>query len=139
MKVSLGMIDPAVVQLLSFVFQVTITIIGVVIWLTKMETRITKAIQDAKDETEQKISGTREDALAKLEMVERGAGEVASALRAKIHEVELYIRDNFVSKASFTLVLEGVKTDFTRYHTEIKAGLDNIQSRMIRTEKNGHS
>lgn len=74
-----------------------------------------------------------DDDARNFEAVRREFGEVATALRTKVQEVELYTRDNFVRRESLQAVLhqynESLGTmigDLKEWMVRIEARLDNI-------------
>lgn len=60
--------------------------------------------------------------------VRREFGEGLSALRAKIHEVELFIRDTYVRRDSFSLVV-------TRIEEMIKLSMDKMDAKLDKLEE----
>lgn len=73
------------------------------------------------------MSDHREDMDKELGTVRREFGEVATALRQKIHEVETWSRDEFVRKKSFDVVIDGLRGD-------LKSIGDKIEARLLRME-----
>jgi len=84
--------------------------------LTNTQLALQKAIGEAKDEID-----------ARVERESRVYGEIASALRQKIQDMELYVRDNFVRKDTFSPLMSKLEND-------IRGVGDRIEARMIRME-----
>lgn len=76
--------------------------------LSRIETALRKEIQTSRDETDDRI-----------ERQGRQFGEIIAALRQKITEVELYIRDNFVRKPSFEAVMARIEKILERLEEKI--------------------
>lgn len=84
-----------------------------------------------RDELKDVINANRQELEKKLDeetdTVRHEFGETISALREKLTQVELYIRDNYVSKNSFNTVLE-------RILAELKSVSDRFENRFIKLE-----
>lgn len=57
-------------------------------------------------------------------------GETVSAIRAKITEMELWNRDNFVSKGTFQTVVEQIRQSWQRFEDKIDKRLDRIDAKL---------
>jgi len=96
-------------------------LIGAGIWqLGRMEIAIREEIATHKLENEEKIN-----------LAIRNVGETYSAVREKIREVELYMRDNYMRRDSFQMVVnditqtqrqltESINTQFRRLENKIE-------------------
>ena len=84
-----------------------------------------------RDELKDAINANRVELEHKIDIetdtIRREFGETISALKEKLTQVELYIRDNYVSKNSFSTVLE-------RILSELKSISDRFENRFLRME-----
>lgn len=79
-----------------------------------------------------------EDA-ARFEQVRRETGEVVSAIRTKLTEVEIYARDTFVRRDSFAAALSQQQTLLTTMIADLKGWMGRIERRLDRAAGNGES
>ena len=84
-----------------------------------------------KDELEEDLVRQLDKAMKKpvndIETLEIRTGELGHALREKINQVELFVRDEFVRKETFNLVTD-------RISLEVKGLGDRLESRQLRME-----
>lgn len=99
----------------------TISIIVAGVWkLTTVRDELKDAITGNRLELEKKMDD-------EMEEIRRQFGETITALREKLTQIELYIRDNYVSKNSFNTVLD-------RILVEMKSISEKVESRFLRME-----
>jgi hypothetical protein len=84
-----------------------------------MEKRLSIAITAVKTDLEE-----RQDKAA------REHGEALSALRQKIHEVEMWARDTFVRRDSFLAVVNEVKSGFNDLGKRIEQRLERMEEKI---------
>lgn len=87
--------------------------------LSTMEQSLRVSINEAKNEIED-----RQDRMT------RDAGETASAIRQKIHEIETWARDEFVRKNSFELVLSRTERVMGEQFGKIDARLERMETKL---------
>ena len=87
--------------------------------IADMEARLRNDIIEAKTELE-----TRQDTST------RENGEGLAAIRQKVHEVEMWIRDTFVRRDSFLQVIAEVKTGFNDLGTRLEKRLDRMEEKI---------
>lgn len=107
----------AVIQLL---LNIGIAIVGATWGIAKVEATVDKA-----------IAKHRTDFDDKLAVQQQQAGEVATALRTKIHELELWARDTFVRRDSFLTVINEVRNGIGDLGKQIDRRLARIEGRLI--------
>ncbi len=73
------------------------------------------------------ITENRQAVDDEINRVRRETGETAAAIRAKIVEVELWGRDNFVKRDLFSAAMERMETNVTNMG-------DRIEARLLRME-----
>lgn len=95
----------------------TITILATGIW----------KLGEVKDDLKEEMIEHRDDTSKEVAILRREVGETMTAFRNKITEVELYIRDTYVSKPTFDVNIE-------RILTEVRSINANIDNRFIRME-----
>src|SRR5689334_15871740 len=74
----------------SLALNIGIAVVGATMGIAKIK----DAVRDAMDEH-------RDEFDAKIEQLGRNFGETAAAIREKVHQVEVWARDEFVRKQSF--------------------------------------
>lgn len=107
--------------------------------ISDLTLQITKDRAQDRAELEEAARTKAEAVERKLELaldgVMRGGGDGLAAMRQKIHDVEMYIRDQFLRKESAREMITEVKD-------AVKGFRDAVEGRLIRMEnkldKNGH-
>jgi hypothetical protein len=95
--------------------------------LGKSRQKLVEKIDEVKLELERKINEDTETAVHDF-------GETVSAIRTKINEVELWNRDNFVSKSTFNTVQDQWRVWFTRFEDKIDKRFDQIDAKLSKKE-----
>jgi len=85
--------------------------------------KVNEKIDKAVLELESKIDDENDTVKAQF-------GETVTALREKIRETELWNRDNFVSKQTFTLVMQEMRTSWQRFEDKLDKRLDTIEAKI---------
>lgn len=116
-----------IVGTLGFVLNIVVLSIGGTWKLSRVEASIRQSVSDHRKEIDTEIMGVRKDFSDDLTVMRREFGETGAAIRAKINEVELFMRDEFVRKRSFEAVLNEVRGD-------IKGMGDKLEARLLRME-----
>lgn len=102
--------------------------VAAVVGLTWGVGRVKDQVKDhLKDDIDNLIAAIAE---AELKM-ERRAGEMGSALREKITQVEFFVRDNYVREKDFDMVIQTMNTRFDRLQDvldRMNEKLDNMRS-----------
>lgn len=91
--------------------------------------------------TDEKIAEKERTATSELAALERrmqadidntikNFGETMSAFRTKINDVELWNRDNFVSKLTFQTVVGDMKRSWERFEDKLSKRLDIIDEKL---------
>lgn len=108
----------SLVAIVAFILNLIVTVAGGMYFLAqiKWETReYAKTLVDVTAKELDKIIKQVDTELHRRIVAEsRNAGEAAAALRTKIHELELYIRDNFPSKNTFDLLIDDMRQRLIR-------------------------
>lgn len=103
----------------AFVLTAIGTVAGVVWKLTRVELRLIEKITSARAEIDDH-----------LERQAREFGEVASALRTKVHEVEVWARDTFVRRDGFYKVKEELTAELKSVAAQINQRIDRLVDSM---------
>lgn len=112
----------------SFIFMILTGVVGMLLRNSMLEMRneiakitldLTKAITALARELDDRIDSHR-----------REFGETAAALRAKITEVEIWARDNFVRRDSFYKVTGDLSTDIKDMGASITTRLDRMEGKI---------
>jgi hypothetical protein len=90
------------------------------IWkLSRLEVSLNAAIDASGKEIDERI-----------ERQSREFGEVASALRAKITDVELYVRDTYVRRDSFTQFAEQLTKQVDGFNMRVEQRLERMEQKI---------
>jgi deoxyadenosine/deoxycytidine kinase len=109
----------AIVAACALGFSIATTVLGILQRLSMLQMKAELAIA---------ISQSRDEIYDRIEQQGREFGEIATALRIKIVEVELYVRDNFVRKETFVPLMAKIEID-------VRAIGDRIETRLLRMEQ----
>lgn len=110
---------PIAIAAAVFLLQFIGTIIAGVRAFAKLEANLRSAINEASKEVDERI-----------ERQAREFGEVVSAMRQKIQEVELYGRDHYVSKETFTMLVAELKMGIERLGDRMEEGVRRMEAKI---------
>lgn len=82
------------------------------------------------EKVEEKIESHRIIFDGEMDTVRREVGEIATAIRSKIQEVELFTRDTFVRRDSFMEAMRGFGTDMRSQFDKIDARLERMEAKI---------
>jgi hypothetical protein len=106
------------------------------------ETKTLRLAAELRAETEKRFETARRDRSAEIDLAGRAYGEVANALRQKIHEVETWSRDNFVREQVFQNFLESLtksnenlRADMNSNYQQLNKKLDDFILAMSRRDQ----
>lgn len=89
-----------------------------VVWSVRYEVRIMKhdiqGVAQRQEALESQIRNLDNSMVNQFDRVERELGETIAAMREKVTQVELYMRDNFVRKETFHITLAELKGSILR-------------------------
>jgi|SRR5579885_1687512 len=105
--------------------------------LNELNEKHTEALIEFKSENSKAHEELEKRLTDKIEEATRRYGEALTALREKITQVELWNRDNFVSKGTFRTVVEDFKTMSEKSDNRIDLRLDRMERKIdlvLRTE-----
>lgn len=106
--------------IVSLALNVGVALVGATWGISRVESKITTATQTV-------IECHRKKFDDEIDVIKNQFGETIIALRQRISDVELWNRDNFVRKESFSSVIDSMKSDVN--------GLgDRIEARLLRME-----
>lgn len=110
------------------------SLIGTAVGLTW---RLSVVAREIREEADEKIKAvdTRCDLLA--DVLRREFGETAKAALQKIHELEIWSRDEFVRKQSFVIVNQETRQAIQDQGDRIEKRLDRMENKL--DTLNGHS
>jgi ribosome-associated translation inhibitor RaiA len=80
------------------------------------------------------IKDTERGSLDRAETLRLETGEMGSALRTKIHEVEVYLRDKYVPKESFDFVVNRMENLIDRMTEKLENKIDKAVERFQRPQ-----
>lgn len=103
-------------------------------WFHKSKEDTDKKIEDTKTEFNLKIEAVRNEFKSDNRVNLHDWGEALSALRTKMNEMELWNRDNLVSKTTFGTVLTDVKDMIKSFKADLEKRFDKIDERLKQKE-----
>lgn len=109
------------------VLQTIALIIGGVWALAKTEKALNEQVSEHKLETESRLNQTL-----------REVGENFTAMRQKVTEVELYMRDHFVQKDAFQAIVSQIMSDMKSIGDRIETRLLRMESKIDRANHDGN-
>lgn len=117
-----GMADQTlllIVGALGFVVNITVLAVGGVWKLSRVEQAIRETVTDHREEIDREFVTLRSELQQNL-----------LAIRQKVTDVEIWGRDNFVKKDTFTQVVTGIRDDLKGVGDRIEARLLRMESKM---------
>jgi hypothetical protein len=93
--------------------------VGLAIRVTWLLSRIEKSLRD---DMRKDVSRLEKEAVVRGESYRQEFGETAAAIRQKIHDVEVFSRDHFVSKDSFEAVV-------SRFERTVEKMTDRLETK----------
>lgn len=111
----------AIVAASALIFNVITAIVAMLLRqsMLSMKVELGKAISEARAEIDERVDRQARD-----------FGEIATAMRAKIHEVEMWSRDTFVRRDSFHKVSEDLTSSIGKFGDKIEARLERMEGKI---------
>lgn len=103
----------------------------------RMNAALQRAIHAAKLDSAKEFSELRTEISLMLDSRSREFGEVGIALRNKIQEVELYIRDNYVRRDSFNEVTARIAADLAADVARVETHLTRLEGKIDKWTPSG--
>jgi hypothetical protein len=97
--------------------------------VSKSETEMRSDMDAQVDNLQRDIARLDRDAIARGDTYRQEFGETASAIRQKLHDVEVFTRDHFVSKDSFELVVGRLEKSIEKLGDKIEDKLERFFQR----------
>ena len=107
------------VLVLGFPINLGVIIFGGAWKLSRLEVSLSTAIEKSRKEIDDRI-----------EVLKREFGETNAAVRSKIHEVEIWARDNFMRRDGFYKVQEQLSSEIKTVRDEMKSDLRRIEEKI---------
>lgn len=105
-----------------------LAVVGYAIKLTWQASRVEKALRD---DLRKEVSRLEREAVVRGDTYRQEFGETAAALRQKIHDVEVFSRDHFVSKDSFETVV-------SRFERTVEKLTDRLENKFDKAVEHFH-
>lgn len=106
------------------------TIVGMIVKTTRSISK-TESYMDAQVENLQRdVARLEREAMARGDIYRQEFGETAAALRTKIHEVEVFARDHFISKDTFTSTIGRFEKALDNLGDRIEKRFDKFAERI---------
>jgi hypothetical protein len=81
------------------------------------------------DNVQRDIKTMERDSLARAETLRHETGEMGSAIRQKIHDVEMFTRDTFVRKDTFEAVMTRIEKSIDKLGDRLEEKIDKMKGR----------
>lgn len=108
-------------------------VVGYAIKLTWQVGRIEQEVRDDMDaqidNVQRDIKTMERDSLARAETLRHETGEMGSAIRQKIHDVEMFTRDTFVRKDTFEAVMTRIEKSIDKLGDRLEEKIDKMKGR----------
>lgn len=106
---------------------VVIAVLTIVINIVYFSIWGTWKIAGVKEEIVSVIFNHKKEVAEAIDLNERALGETIQAMRQKLSDVELYVRDHFVRNEEFTRAIE-------RFETNSETASKSLEARLLRME-----
>lgn len=110
---------PTIISIAGFVLTAVTTLVA-------MTWRLSAVVIELKDA----IAASRAEVEERQEIIVRQFGETAQAIRQKIHEVEIWARDEFVRREGFYKVRDDLVGDLKNMGDKIEARLERMETKI---------
>lgn len=111
-----------------------LTIIGAVVKVTLHISGVEKSVMDHTnanvENLERDMKEVQSDAGRRIESLAQQTGEMGNALRTKMHEIEVFTRDHFVTRDSFASTMDRFEKSLDTLGDRIEKRLDKFAERM---------
>jgi hypothetical protein len=91
--------------------------------LARSRGKVNEKIDQVGADLERRVDG-------EIDQMTQRFGETVTALREKIRETELWNRDNFVSKSTFSAVIKEMSDNWRRFEDKLDKRLDRIDAKL---------
>lgn len=104
--------------------------LAIVVYAVRLTWQVSRIEKEQQEYTDAKIDNLQQD-MAKLEregvgVLRHDTGEMGSAIRQKIHEMETWNRDTFVRKDSFELVIGRLEKSMEKLGDRVEEKLEKF-------------
>lgn len=127
------MTDNETIGAIVSVVGIMLSVVGMAVKTTravsKSETELRSDMDAQVDNLQRDIARLERDAIARGDTYRQEFGETASAIRQKLHDVEVFTRDHFVSKDSFELVVGRLEKSIEKLGDKIEDKLERFFQR----------
>jgi hypothetical protein len=123
-----------VVMVSSLLLNIIIAVVGATWGVAKIKSAVGEAIEEHREKFAATVKGVDEKFDRELDATARSFGETAKAIREKIQEVEIYIRDNYVTKLDMKMYREAFEGTIDRFEHSVGSRLTDIHDRLERME-----
>jgi len=116
------------------IWEVVLAAVTVIVSLWGSSIRGTRALDRDREKLNEKIDQAKLELERKIhdeaDTATHDFGETVTAIRAKMTEMEIWNRDNFVSKTTFNAIMERWQAWFTRFEDKVDRRFDHIDAKL---------
>lgn len=99
-----------------------------IVWkLSRVEKEIRDDMDAQIDNLQRDVQGLTRDSLGRTETLRHETGEMGSAIRQKIHDVEMFTRDTFVRKDTFEAVMNRIEKSIEKLGDRLEEKIDKMK------------
>lgn len=98
-----------------------LAVVGYAVKITWQMSRVEKSVRD---DLQHEIARLEKEARERGDTYRSEFGETCAAIRQKIHDVEVFARDNFVSKDSFESVVGRIERSFEKMTERLEGKIE---------------
>lgn len=99
-----------------------------IVWkLSRVEKEIRDDMDAQIDNLQRDVQGLTRDSLGRAETLRHETGEMGSAIRQKIHDVEMFTRDTFVRKDTFEAVMNRIEKSIEKLGDRLEEKIDKMK------------
>lgn len=122
-----------IIALGALIVQTVALIVGGVWALARTEAAIRQQIADHKLENEERVNQSMRAIGETFTAIRQKISDVDIALGKRITEIELYVRDTFIQKDSFRIVMSEITRDMKDLGDRIERGLERMEKKIDKT------
>jgi hypothetical protein len=100
------------------------TALAFVVHMIKFTWQASRVEKSMRDDFQKEIDRLEREALSRGDTYRNEFGETCAAIRQKLHDVEVFTRDHFVSKDSFESAIRRIENSFDKMTDRLENKLD---------------
>lgn len=107
------------IALISLAFNILVAAVGLTWGIGKIRDAVRDEIEDHKEKFDAEVDSLRQN-----------TGEGLSAIRQKINDVELFVRDTFVRRDTFARFVDTIQTSLNAQFDKFSTRMDRMENKI---------